>query len=189
MLDLIQNIDNQLIKIIANDFHQNVLDPIFPLVRNMFTWVPFYIIGAIWIFYKYKIVGLYWLLSLVIVVGITDSIGNYGFKKTFKRIRPCNDPLIKNDIKVLVECGSGYSFISNHAANHFAIATFIALSLSTKRKKLKYVLYFWAALIAFAQVYVGVHYVSDIIAGAIVGIIIANLINKLIPLKFKLRID
>ena len=80
-----------------------------------------------------------------------------------------------------------YMIIDNIA--FYSIATFIALSLSTKRKKLKYVLYFWAALIAFAQVYVGVHYVSDIIAGAIVGIIIANLINKLIPLKFKLRID
>ena len=189
MLEEIQNIDNQLIIFVANYLRNPVTDFILPIFRNMYTWVPFYILGSIYIIYSFKVKGIYWILSLIIVIGLTDAIGNYGFKKSFKRTRPCNEISLKAEIKPLIECGSGFSFISNHAANHFAIANFIVLSICRESKRKKIALYLWASIISFAQVYVGVHYFSDIIVGGIVGILVSSIVYHLIPLQYKLKIQ
>jgi len=187
MLEEIQNIDNQLIILVAKYLRNPVTDLLLPIFRNMYTWVPLYILGSIYIIYSYKVKGIYWILSLIIVVGLTDAIGNYGFKKTFKRTRPCNEISLKTEIQPLVECGSGFSFISNHAANHFAIANFIASSIGSESKRKKIALYLWASIISFAQVYVGVHYFSDIIVGGIVGILVSSIVYHLIPKQFKIN--
>jgi membrane-associated phospholipid phosphatase len=67
-------------------------------------------------------------------------------------------------------CGANGSFTSSHAFNHFAFATYVYLSF--RKFSAKYVLMFlWAGIIAYSQVYVGVHYPSDILAGGILGIV------------------
>jgi undecaprenyl-diphosphatase len=72
--------------------------------------------------------------------------------------------------KVIHLTGScnGYSFISAHATNHFAVAIFISYWFKKQRWLLP-ILLLWASLIAFSQVYVGVHYPLDVIVGAAVG--------------------
>ena len=80
-----------------------------------------------------------------------------------------NDIDLKKEVNLLVPCGGGYSFTSSHATNHFAIATFLILTLGLIFKWIKLPLLFWAASIAFGQVYVGVHYPLDIFFGAILG--------------------
>ena len=63
-----------------------------------------------------------------------------------------------------------HSFPSGHAARSFFIAV-IAISLSPVW--LAIILCIWAPLVALARVAMGVHYVSDVVAGAIVGIVSA----------------
>lgn len=65
-----------------------------------------------------------------------------------------------------------HSFPSGHAARAFLIAV-IASALAPSW--LAAVLWLWAPLVALARVAMGVHYVSDIVAGAILGIIVALL--------------
>jgi undecaprenyl-diphosphatase len=63
-----------------------------------------------------------------------------------------------------------HSFPSGHAARAFLIAT-IAAGLGPSWLAL--VLWIWAPLVALARVAMGVHYLSDIVAGAVFGIVIA----------------
>jgi len=61
-----------------------------------------------------------------------------------------------------------HSFPSGHAARSFLIAT---LALGLVPGWLAVVLWFWAPLVAVARVAMGVHYVSDVVAGAALGIL------------------
>ena len=96
-------------------------------------------------------------------------------KSFYKRVRPCNDPVMANIIVHRVDCGPGYSFPSTHASDHFAIAVMLILVFYRRYKWVLPVSLLWAASISFAQVYVGVHYPIDVTAGGIYGILIGLL--------------
>ncbi|MCY1533690.1 PAP2 superfamily protein [compost metagenome] len=85
------------------------------------------------------------------------------------RIRPCNEVNLIGDIIHRVPCGSGFSFPSSHATNHFAIAVFLICLFYQKWKPILPLGLGWAVSISFAQIYVGVHYPVDTFAGAILG--------------------
>jgi undecaprenyl-diphosphatase len=87
----------------------------------------------------------------------------------------------------VTHCSGGYSFTSTHAANHFAMAMFVFLTLSPMYgKKYLWWLFVWAGCVAFAQVYVGVHYPFDVTGGALVGMSIGAItgyfFNRKLPL-------
>ena len=62
--------------------------------------------------------------------------------------------------------------MSSHAANHFAMAMFIYSTLKNYIGKWLGLLFVWAFFIAYAQVYVGVHYPIDVICGGLFGSVI-----------------
>jgi undecaprenyl-diphosphatase len=72
-------------------------------------------------------------------------------------------------IQVRVACGGGYSFTSSHAANHFGVAIFLIGAFGLLGAWQQKALLGWAGLIAFSQVYVGVHYPLDVFGGALLG--------------------
>lgn len=144
-----------------------------PYWREKTTWIPLYAGILIINFLKFS-----WKKALVFIillagtVGLADQISSQWIKKSVKRTRPCNDQLLKKDVHLLIDCGSGYSFTSSHATNHFAVAFFIAFALFSSKKIWRILLLFWAGSIAFGQVYVGVHYPLDVAVGAILGVLI-----------------
>ncbi len=172
-------LDEQLFHIINWNWQNPFLDAIVPVWRDKKTWIPLYLIIAGFVWYKFRIKGLYLVLALALTVGIADNVSSQLLKKTVKRIRPCNDGTLPFEVHVPIPCGSGYSFTSSHATNHFAIATFLSMTLGFYYKKIKLPLYLWAATIALGQVYVGAHYPLDIICGALLGSLIAFLLAKL----------
>lgn len=101
------------------------------------------------------------LLLLVLVVATSDSTGNL-FKHLFMRVRPCN---AVEGVRLLVGCGGAYSMPSNHAINIFAAMVFLSL----RYRKVAPVFLIFASLVAYSRVYVGVHYPSDIVVGALMG--------------------
>jgi undecaprenyl-diphosphatase len=138
--------------------------------------------GGLLVLYKYRWTGLWIIACAALAVLISDQSSDL-IKHFVHRLRPC----AVGEGRLLVKhCSDTFSFTSNHAANHFAIAVFLSLALRRIRW-LPYVLIFWAAFIALSQVYVGLHYPTDIVGGALLGSLvgyIAFLIFKLIKQKY-----
>lgn len=161
----------------ANDF----FDVIMPVLRNKLTWVPLYLFFAFFAIRKYKIGGLIVIGLAAGTVLIADQFAASLMKPAFERLRPCNEPNLVDQIRNIVTCGSGYSFISAHATNHFALAVFFShfFNQIKQAKWIFWIFMFWASAVSFAQVYVGVHYPLDVTIGALSGIIIGYLITRL----------
>ncbi len=148
-----------------------VFDTVLPFFRDSVFWTPLYLFLLSFVFLNLGRKGWWWVLAFLSTVAITDLVGTYGFKETVQRLRPCNNHELDGQVRLLLKrCPGGYSFLSNHAANHFGLATFIVLSWRGVFKSWVYVFYLWAVMISFAQIYVGVHYPLDIAGGAALGI-------------------
>jgi undecaprenyl-diphosphatase len=114
-----------------------------------------------------------WLIILLIALLITSSDQLSGLiKNTVKRLRPCHNPEISNLVHTLNHCGGNFGFVSSHAANSFALATFVTLLLSVKYEYLAWVMFGWAAVVSYSRIYLGVHYPADVAGGAILGVML-----------------
>lgn len=178
MITSLLQIDQQLFELINGQWHLPFLDWLMPWWREKTTWIPAYLLLAAYALYRFRKRGILLLLGLILAVGAADAVSSHILKPTVHRLRPCNDPQIEGSVRLLTGCGKAYSFTSSHAANHFAIAAFLSLTLGIALPWLRPVLYLWAGSIAYGQVYVGVHYPADVLAGAILGLIIGNIVAK-----------
>ncbi len=185
MIAELQQFDTELFLKINKGMGNDFFDYIMPLLRNRFFWAPLYIFIIAFCIKQYKKQGYYIILSLLITFAAGDLISSRLIKPNVQRIRPCNEINLANTIIKRVACGSGYSFPSAHATNHFAIALFLIGIFYRKWKPILPLALSWAALIAFAQIYVGVHYPIDTFVGAIlgtcIGLIISTIYKKLQP--------
>lgn len=150
------------------------LDVVLPPIRDGGFWIPLYFLLFVLALIRYKWKGFVWLAFCLITVGISDGTTNYALKKQIERVRPCHadSPV---EARLLVKCGSGYSMSSAHASNHMSMAVFFAFSLFYGHSLAVILLLFWALSIGYAQIYVGVHFPSDILVGFLVGILAGNL--------------
>lgn len=158
-----------------NSFHSPLWDTIMYWVTHRFTWIPLYIFIIYYIFRFIKINAWYKLGFILISVGLSDRITSGLMKPYFLRFRPCHDPSIENLVHVVGGCGGQYGFASSHAANSFAFALAFLL-INNKANKWKYFLFLWAIFVSYSRIYVGVHYPTDLIVGAIVGMLITLII-------------
>lgn len=168
MPDLIQ-LDQNLFSAINQGLSNPFFDWLMPYLRNRFFWSPVYLFLAIFFIRNYGKRGWMLLLFFVLTFGVTDYLTSSVVKPSVERLRPCNDPEIKTDMNILITCGSGYSFPSTHAANHFALAFFLINMFYRRWKLIVPIVFLWALTISFAQVYVGVHYPLDVTFGALIG--------------------
>ena len=159
--------------LIANSF----FDIIMPLIRFGPVWIPLYIFFGVFLIYNFRLKGLYIILFGAIAVLASDQFCAAFLKPLVHRLRPCYDPDLAGQVRLLLSsCGGQFSFPSNHASNHFTIALFLISILPHDIKWLKPLLLSWAFSVAFAQVYVGVHFPLDVICGAIIGSMIGTIL-------------
>ncbi|MBL7702941.1 MAG: phosphatase PAP2 family protein [Ferruginibacter sp.] len=176
--------DRHLFKIINSGWSNPFFDWLMPFLRNSHTWYPLYFFLLLLAVVNYKKTGWWWALFAAGTIILCDFVSSDIIKKNFFRLRPCNVPDYASWIKVLV----GYrpqssSFTSSHATTHFGMAMFFYLSLkpafaTSSFKNGLFIFFFWAFSIAFAQVYVGVHYPLDVACGGLIGILIGYLSGK-----------
>lgn len=86
------------------------------------------------------------------------------------RPRPCQ--VLEDFNHFHTECGVSFSFISNHAANAFALAIFLFLRYRKQMKTLPIIMFVWAFLTSYSRIYLGKHYPGDILCGALFGILV-----------------
>ena len=180
-IEKIEQIDRQLL-FAVNGANSPLFDTIMWWVSKPAFGIPFYLL---FVFLLYKYFG--WKSTLIIVlstgaaVGLADLSAKYLFKEMFERFRPSQNFEIKGQLHYVNNYHGGmYGFVSSHAANMFSIALLLGLWL---KKKIKYSLHFlliWATLIGYSRIYLGVHYPSDVLCGALLGMLIAFLIYTVI---------
>jgi undecaprenyl-diphosphatase len=170
MFRTLVDFDTYLFGIVNQKASNSFFDSIMPFVRQPLFWLPLYLFIILFAIYNFPKKAAIWIGSLLLTVAITDSVSSHIFKPFFGRLRPCNNPELVDSIHLLVDhCGQNGSFTSSHATNHFGIAVFIFITLEKVWGKFNYLFILWAAVISFAQVYVGVHFPFDVIGGALLG--------------------
>ena len=170
-MDFIENIDNSIFHFINKDISNIFFDYILVFVRNKYVWLPLYMFLISFLIFNFKKKGILILVFAFITIGVSDFLSAGVIKPAVERVRPCRSGEA-GDVIMRVHCGSGYSFPSSHATNHFALGVFFFFIFYNISKAASYLFLLWAAMISFAQIYVGVHYPVDVIAGAILGSII-----------------
>lgn len=171
--------DQQIFFFINRQLSNPAFDFIMPYVRERDFWIPLYVLLVFYFVRLLKKWSWVALVTAAITVVITDQLSSSLLKPWIARLRPCNDPSLAEQVQLIVNCGSGFSFVSSHAANHFGIACFLIVMLQHRLKWILPVALFWAALVSFAQVYVGVHYPLDVICGGLLGVAIGILAGKI----------
>lgn len=163
--------DVWLFRLINEGCSNLVFDAVLPWCRERWVWSPLYlfVVAFLWSNFGWRRGG--WVvLGIAVSVALADVTSSELIKKQVRRVRPCNDPALQAAVHLrIASCGSGYSFTSSHAANHFAVAVFLIGVFARWERRLRSVLLGWAGLVAFSQVYVGVHFPADVVAGALLG--------------------
>lgn len=180
-MSIIYNIDYAIFHFINQGLSNDFFDFMLVFWRNSYFWAPLYLFVIAFAFFNFKAKAYWIIIFSFLTFGSTDFVSSSLVKNHFKRDRPCK---LTASIEVTsrVRCGSGYSFTSSHAANHFGLAVFWILIFGQRFKRIIAPLLIWASLVSLAQVYVGVHYPSDVLAGAMLGSLIGygwgKLFNK-----------
>jgi membrane-associated phospholipid phosphatase len=171
MLETILNWDYALFSWINQGLSNPFFDIVLVWTRNSIFWIPLYLSIISFFIINLGRKGYWIVLFCLLTVFTSDTISSGLIKKTVKRDRPCRSEFVEN-VNIRVRCGRAYSFTSSHATNHFAIAAFLVFSLGMFFKWIKPVLFAWAGIIGFAQIYVGVHFPFDVLVGSFNGLII-----------------
>ena len=172
MIESILHIDQWLFTWINQYLSHSVLDMIMPILRNKLTWIPAYVVLVFIIIRSYKYNSIYIFIVIGLVIAVADVSSSQFIKKWIMRPRPCQETALS--VRLLINCGSGFSFTSSHATNPFAVATILFLQFRHILSRwIKILLFTWAIIIGYAQIYVGVHYPFDVISGFLLGGIIA----------------
>lgn len=171
MLEQLINIDTAL-TLSINGSHSLWLDGFAMAVTSTMTWLPAALVLVYVIIRHGEIPNIVvTVLAIGLCILLADQIASGIFKPLVARPRPAGDPLLMLDIDVVNDYRGGrYGFFSSHAANTFAVATFV--SLIVRYRQLTVTLCSWALLNCWSRIYLGVHYVGDVVCGIICGILV-----------------
>jgi len=124
-----------------------------------------------WLVLKEQSKALVALMLGVASLLLADWAGHM-LKDAIERTRPCH---VLENVRLLVGCGKAYSMPSNHAIVAFA---FVLPFCRMFKSKVRYLFLAVALLVGFSRVYIGVHYPSDVVVGAVLGVLISLSVMK-----------
>jgi undecaprenyl-diphosphatase len=174
-MEIIQNIDNWFLLLI-NSHHSPFMDRVMWFASGSDSWIPLYVIIAILIVITYKEKSWLILLLIVAMITVSDQLSSSVIKPLFHRLRPSHEPGLENILRYVKNYRGGmYGFVSSHASNFFAGATFLILTVSKRIRWLPIIIVPVVGLVIYSRVYLGVHYPTDILVGGLLGFVLGKL--------------
>lgn len=180
VLQYLHRVDQD-VTLAVNGVSSPVSDFLWQTFSDVQIWFVMYAIIAFFLFRR-----LGWKKALVVVVSLIltelacDQFANL-VKDLVARHRPCwNEHMISEGLRVLERKGSQYGFFSAHAANAagFAICSTMGFRHDTRYGYGLYakLIALWALLLGMSRVFVGKHYMGDVLTGFVVGLVFGYVI-------------
>lgn len=164
-MDFLYQLDVTIFYFINHTLSNPFFDKLFPFLTEVKNWYIAYLILFLIMIIKGGRLGRIAAIGIIFLITVSDQLSSSIIKSLFERIRPCN---ALENVNILVTCTESFSFPSSHAVNNFAAAIFFTLIFPKFRKW-----FFTVAILqALSRPYVGVHYPSDIIVGALIGAVL-----------------
>lgn len=157
-----------------NGFHNAFLDSFIFFSTDRLMWIPLYVAILYVVFRNLPFkTAVLCVLCVVAAVASADMISSKLLRFSVMRMRPANllNPISQMVYTVNGYRGGSYGFPSSHAANTFALAVFFVFVF--RRFLLSSFLLLWAVFQCYTRLYLGVHYLGDVIVGAILGTALA----------------
>jgi len=184
MIETLQLWEQQLLLLINTEMTHPWMDWFFYNVTDLHkNWIFNVLVVGLVLFFSYRKYGKEcWrvVLALILTIAIGDMFSYRVLKATVDRPRPFQSEALKDKIIQRKEA-HGNSFPSNHATNTFGSATVLAAAFPA----CWYIFYIFAAIVGYSRLYLGVHYPSDVLTGALIGFIVARIVSRFLLNKFK----
>lgn len=154
-----------------NSCHSPFFDNFFYIYTQTWTWIPAILVLLVWMWRKWGVRSLYVVAGIALCILLADQISSSLLKPLVARLRPTHNPEIADLIHTVNGYRGGrYGFVSSHAANAATFVTFTALIFRNRYYSI--LLSLWAFFTTYSRVYLGVHYVGDVLCGALIGVLV-----------------